>query len=332
LGYSVREQPFDFSAHTLWAFPIFGAGVGVMGLVLLLLFRSPTASSGTALIVCVAGVLLFEILAWKVGIGARIPGTTFRNDANLIAVRGDGPVSTWLVAHVDTKAQAQSMAGRLISIWVVVIAVVALILLAGWRLVSGAPLSFAAAGAGAGIALIAAVFATGSRLQGSSPGARDNGTGLLAVLSAAEERPDETLGIILTGAEEFGLLGSRHLARAEPMLFRGTEVLNLDTLADRGSLYVVSHDTRAAPLANRLQARLEALGLPVTQRRLPMGILVDSLAMARLASGAVTVARLDWEVLRLMHTPRDTGQGLDPGFAEAVGRLIGRSHRGGRTV
>jgi hypothetical protein len=32
------------------------------------------------------------------------------------------------------------MAGRLISIWVVVIAVIALILLAGWRLVSGAPL------------------------------------------------------------------------------------------------------------------------------------------------------------------------------------------------
>jgi hypothetical protein len=86
LGYSVREQPFDFSAHSLWAFPIFGAGVGVVGLVLLPLLRSPTASSGTALIVCVAGVLLFEILAWKIGIGARIPGTTFRNDANLIAV------------------------------------------------------------------------------------------------------------------------------------------------------------------------------------------------------------------------------------------------------
>jgi len=303
-----------------------------VGLALLPLLRSPTASSGTALIVCIAGVLLFEILAWKIGIGARMPGTTVRNDANLIAVRGDGPISTWLVAHVDTKAQVQSMAGRLISIWVVVIAVVVLILLAGWRLVDGAPLSFSAAAAGPGIALIAAIFAAGSRLKGSSPGARDNGTGLLAVLSAAEERPDGTLGIILTGAEEFGLLGARHLARAEPALFRGTEVVNLDTLADRGGFYVVSHNTRAASLANRLQTRLEALGLPVTQRHLPMGILVDSLAVARLASGAVTVARLDWEVLRLMHTPRDTGQGLDPAFAEAVGRLIGRSYRGGQTV
>jgi hypothetical protein len=62
-------------------------------------------------------------------------------------------------------------------------------------------------------------------------------------------------------------------------------VVNLDTLADRGGFYVISHNTSAAPLANRLQARLEALGLPVTQRRLPMGILVDSLAVARLASG-----------------------------------------------
>jgi hypothetical protein len=33
-----------------------------------------------------------------------------------------------------------------------------------------------------------------------------------------------------------------------------------------------------------------------------------------------------------MHTPRDTAEGLDPGFAEAVGRLIGRSYRGGQTV
>jgi hypothetical protein len=236
------------------------------------------------------------------------------------------------VAHVDTKAQAQSMAGRLISIWVVVIAVVVLILLAGWRLIGGTPLPLPLAAGGTCVALIATIFAAGSRLRGSSPGARDNGTGLLAVLAAAEERPDPTLGIILTGAEEFGLLGARHMVRAEPDLVRGGEVINLDTLADRGSFYIVTHNSSAVPLANRLQRRLEALGLSITQRRLPMGILVDSLAVARIASGAVTIARLDWAVLRLMHTPRDASQGLDPGFAEAVGRLIGGSYRGGQAV
>jgi peptidase M28-like protein len=224
------------------------------------------------------------------------------------------------------------MAGRLISIWVVVIAVVVLILLAGWRLTRGAALPSIAGTLGVCVALIAALFASGSRLRGSSPGARDNGTGLLAVLSAAEERPDPTVGIILTGAEEFGLLGARHLVRAEPALLRDTEVINLDTLADRGSFYIVTHNNSAVAFANRLQHRLEGLRLPVTQRRLPMGILVDSLAVARLASGAVTVARLDWAVLRLMHTPGDTNQGLDPGFAEAVGRLIGGSYGGGQTV
>lgn len=224
------------------------------------------------------------------------------------------------------------MAGRLISIWVVVLAVVMLILLAGWRLLSATPLPSIAATAGVCGGLIAALFAAGSRLRGSSPGARDNGTGFLAVLAAAEERPDPTLGIILTGAEEFGLLGARHIARTEPSLIQGTEVINLDTLADRGSFYIVTHNRLAVPLATRLQHRLENLGLPIIQRRLPMGILVDSLAVARLASGAVTVARLDWEVLGLMHTARDTNQGLDPGFAEAVGRLIGASYRGGQTV
>ena len=224
------------------------------------------------------------------------------------------------------------MAGRLVSIWVVVIAVVVLILLAAWRLIGGAPLPSVTATCGAGVALIAAIFAAGSRLRGSSPGARDNGTGLLGVLSAAQERPDSTVGIILTGAEEFGLLGARHLARAEPALLRDTEVINLDTLADRGSFYIVTHNSAAVPLANRLQRRLAGLGLPIIQRRLPVGILVDSLAMAPLASGAVTVARLDWTVLRLMHTPRDTNQGLDPRFAEAIGRLIGGSYRDGQTV
>jgi hypothetical protein len=306
--------------------------MGVVGLILVPLLTSPAASSGTALVVCLLGILLAEILAWKVGLGARLPGTRFRSDANLIAVRGDGPISTWLMAHTDTKAQAQSMAARLISIWVVVIAVVFLIMLSGWRLVSGTPLPFIAGLGGAGFAGIAAVLAAGSRLRGSSPGARDNGTGLLAALAAAEEHPDRTVGIIFTGAEEFGLVGSRHLARTEPGLLRATEVINLDTLADRGRLYIVTHHSSAAALANRLQDRLEGLGLAIIQRRLPMGILVDSLPLARLATGAVTVARLDWSVLRLMHTPRDNTLGFDPWFAEAVGRLIGRSYRGDQAV
>jgi hypothetical protein len=306
--------------------------VGLIGLILVPLLRSPTASSGAALIVCLVGILLVELLAWKVGLGARLPGTRFRTDANLIAVRSEGPVSTWLMAHIDTKAQAQSMAGRLISIWVVVVAVAFLILLSGWRLASGTPLPFIAVTGGAGFGLIAAILAAGSRLRGSSPGARDNGSGLLAVLAAAEEHPDRTVGIILTGAEEFGLVGARHLARTEPGLVRGTDVINLDTLADRGGLYIVTHHNSAAVLANRLQARLEGLGLPVIQRRLPMGILVDSLPLTRLATGAVTVGRLDWSILRLMHTPRDNAQGFDPEFAEAVGRLIGKSYGGGQAV
>jgi hypothetical protein len=36
----------------------------------------------------------------------------------------------------------------------------------------------------------------------------------------------------------------------------------------------------------------------------------------------VTVARLDWATLRLVHTPRDTPAGMAFQTAESVGRLL----------
>jgi hypothetical protein len=261
-------------------------------------------------------------IAGLIGSGTALPGAERREDANLVATRGGrGQVRRWIVAHLDSKAQGHSMAGRLITVWVLLASVGALGLLCLVRWFAGSPLPWPAAGAAAAATLLAGALAGRGRLSGTSPGARDNGTGLLALLEAARRSTDPRTGFLVTGAEEFGLVGSRIFTRlAGPLA--GCEAINLDTLADRGRLFIVTHDRRGRSLAARLRTALQPLGAPVQVRRLPAGILVDSLPLARRGAAAVTLARLDWPVLRLIHTARDTLRDLDPGFALGVGEAL----------
>jgi hypothetical protein len=143
----------------------------------------------------------------------------------------------------------------------------------------------------------------------------------VAALAFAEASSDEGTGVLITGGEEFGLVGARVFTRVQGSL-QGIEVVNIDTIDDEGFLFVVSHDPRGAASAPVLAQRLEALGLTVRTRRLPLGILVDSLPLARAGAAAVTVGRLTWRTLRVIHTPADVPDGLSLDAAERVGRAI----------
>ena len=62
-------------------------------------------------------------------------------------------------------------------------------------------------------------------------------------------------------------------------------VVNLDTIDQEGELALVSHDARGAALARaRGAAARRAPGFGARLRRLPVGILTDSLPFARAAS------------------------------------------------
>jgi hypothetical protein len=130
------------------------------------------------------------------------------------------------------------------------------------------------------------------------------------------------VGFLFTGAEEFGLVGARAFLRASGPPGE-TEFLNLDTLTDRGALYLVAHDSRGRTLAEGLLPSFRGTAPDAVVRRLPLGILTDSLPMAQAGARAVTLARLDWEDLGRLHTPRDTADGLGLETAEAVGRVVG---------
>ncbi|MFL5403620.1 MAG: M28 family peptidase [Gemmatimonadales bacterium] len=319
LGYEVVVQKFSFSPASLKAFPLFGDGLGLLALILFPLLGTSAVPAWAALAVWAGGLAVLSIAAAGIGLGWVPLGEAAREDANLIATRpGDRP-RRWVVAHLDTKAQAHSMAGRLVAVWVTGGAIVVLTAMVAVRL--GGRLSPGWLAIGCGAALLAGFLARRGRLKGRTVGARDNGTGLVAVLAAAESAPSSGLGILITGAEEFGLVGARVFARVTPDI-RASEFVNVDTVDDEGTLYLVSHDAKGEHLARAVEPLLAATTGPVRRRRLPLGIFVDSAPLAQAHASAITIGRLTWQTLRRIHTTADTVDGLSLTTAEAVGKAI----------
>ena len=317
LGYRVTLQRFRFHPSALLGFPIFGAGVGASALLALPLLTLPGVPAAGALVVW--SILIAATTCLAVAVAASwLAGGEGREDANLIAVRSEAPIRRWIVAHLDTKAQGQSMAGRLVAVWVLGAAIVWTGSLAVARLWGPIPpwLGWASVVA----SVVAGALAARGRLRGTSRGARDNGSGVVAALACAEACGDASTGILITGGEEFGLVGARIFAAGGSL--SGIEVVNLDTIDDEGTVFVVSHDPRGAKSAAALADRLGTLGLEVRSRRLPVGILVDSLPLARAGAAAVTVGRLTRRTLRVIHTPADVPETFSLDTAERVGRAL----------
>jgi Zn-dependent M28 family amino/carboxypeptidase len=232
-------------------------------------------------------------------------------------------VRRWIVAHIDSKAQGHSMAGRLVAAWLLLLATLVHSTLAFYRWLGHGAVNQHWVIAAMVLTVAAGALASRGRLRGGSAGARDNGTGLLAALVAAEQVQDPTVGFLLTGAEEFGLIGARVFVRS-PLWDGRAEIINVDTIDQAGKLYLVSHNESGARLADRLVPGFDTLAIPAVRRSLPFGILVDSLPFARRGAAAITIARLNWGTLRLLHTPADVADGLNPETAERIGACLAR--------
>jgi hypothetical protein len=321
LGYRVARQRFAFSPSSLNGFPVFGAGLGGLALAMWPLLAAARAPGWGAALLFAGGLAALVVGAMGIGLGWLPLGGDAREDANLIATRSDAPVRRWIVAHLDSKAQVQSMAGRLVAVWVIGLAIAALAALAVIRVRTVVTMPMA--GAAAAIAVLAGALAGRGRLRGVSHGARDNGTGVAAALAAAEALTDETTGILITGGEEFGLVGARVFVARHHDELRQAEVVNLDTIDQEGALAVVCHDARGSALGRREATRLGGAGFRPMLRRLPVGILTDSLPFARAGVPAITIGRLTWRTLRTIHTPRDTADGLSLETAVRIGRALG---------
>ena len=207
---------------------------------------------------------------------------------NLIAERPSGrPTvrpSIWLVAHYDSKGQPISMAVRLIGFFALLAGLVGLI-------VSTIP--------ALALLLVGLSIVLQNRVNDNSPGAVDNATALIAVFMTLDQlTPTTPVGVIFPDAEEFGLVGARALAADRADLFAESVVINLDGLDDVGAPIALLHrpGSTGVAVATALQAR--------RWRWLP--VVVDGIALARVARECVTILKGNWRTMRIVHRPEDT--------------------------
>ncbi|HEY3045337.1 MAG TPA: M28 family peptidase [Vicinamibacterales bacterium] len=207
-----------------------------------------------------------------------------RSQAQATLQGGNERPPIWLVAHYDSKGQPISMAVRLLGFGA---------LLLGLLIVFLAPIAGVAfLVAGTGIALL-------NRVNDISPGALDNATALVAVFMSIDQLPaDALVGVIFPDAEEYGLVGARALALERRDLFSQSSVINLDSLDDTGRATAFVHRPGrfGVAVAHAVNAR--------SWRWLP--VIVDGIALGRVARECVTIMKGNWRTMRAVHRPHDS--------------------------
>jgi len=293
-GFAVQVHRFPASAARMRLAALGGAAVALLGIAAALrVLGGPRAGQ---LALWTAGLTATATLAAVAAAWARRPPTP--EGRNLIATRSAARPRVWLVAHYDSKGQGLSMLGRLVAVALAGLGTMGLAAAGGLALL-GADVArgwWLAAAAGAGIGGYG-LLAAG--LRNDSPGAVDNGTGVVAALAVAAALPAPfPLGVILTDAEELGLLGAAALARERAALFRDAAVVNLDGIDDRGATIAFMH--RPGPVVAAVAAALAA------RRARWLPVLVDGVPLGRVSREAVTVLRGDAVTMAVVHRPADT--------------------------
>ena len=203
---------------------------------------------------------------------------------NLIAVRPSDRPTVWLVAHYDSKGQPISMWVRLAGFTLLLLG--ALLFLLNWIA--------AVAALGVGLAIVSQ-----NRVNDNSPGALDNASAVITVLMAIDQVPrDAAVGIVFPDAEEYGLAGARALVAERAELFQDSAIINLDGIDDIGGITAFAH--RPGPIGDAVARALEAS----RWRWLP--VVVDGIALARVAREAVTILKGNIKSMEAVHTPHDT--------------------------
>lgn len=317
-GFQVERQPFTTSSRRLTAASLGAAGLGWVALLLLPLLVLPV--SGWIVAVVASGLLgLVAIVTHGVAEGYVPVGLPAIRAENLVAIRGRAP-RWWLVAHLDSKSQRFSLRGRVLAVLAVAVAGVLLVVLLALRVTGPVPwpVAFGVVGLVAGWAGVLSAAAPGN----DSPGAVDNASGMIAALAAARAlATHHDVGVLFTGAEEFGMEGARVWCRGASA---DGVFVNFDGLDGRGGYRVIRHPGCEREAARSLAAALGETGTPASVGPLPPGVMVDGAVLARHGLSGVTVSRGDWTTLGVVHTGRDVPERVHvPDLVEA-GRAVAR--------
>ncbi len=326
LGYQV--EPFRFAAapRRVVASVVAGAGLGwaVLALSPLLLIPIP---GWTVALIGVGALGLVALVTHGMAKGYLPVRAAAVEATTLVGRRGEPAL--WLVAHLDSKSQRVSLRGRVIGAVSAVLGLAGLLALLALRIPGPVPLW--------AMVLVVPALVGGGILSVGAPGngsagAVDNATGIIAALVAAEQlvRHDD-VGVLLTGAEEFGMEGARAWVAHTP---RSGAFVNFDGLDSRGRYRVQVHSPAveggesspsARDVAHAVAAGLGDEGHDAAVRPLPFGTFVDGAVLARAGMPGVTVSRGDWQTLGVVHTPRDVAARVDVASAVQAGRAAARA-------
>lgn len=314
LGYDTVELPFTF-APWVGRFALSIAALAyVFGIVITGVFLLSNAPRGAAvaLLLGAAGAGATAIGAMRLTDRARRGRRQGMN--RLFRPAGARPAYL-LMAHLDSKSQLVPLSLRAPAIMVAS---------AAWLVLLGMAFAMAVRPVGGGAVFLVAIAAViaGTLLALSwagndSPGALDNASGVATLLGvAARERGAGDVAFLVTDAEELGLAGARHAARKIPPVHG---VINIDGVDDIGHFWIVERSgwRRRGLTANIAAALLTAaakLEVPAFRRRLPIGMLLDHIPVARAGIPALSLLRGAVRSLHRVHRPSD-----DPAHLRGTG-------------
>jgi len=155
----------------------------------------------------------------------------------------------------------------------------------------------------------------------ASDGALDNASGVATVLEAVRSsRPDLPIGVLLPSAEELGLAGARAWVRDR----RGEHgiAINCDGVDDGGELTIMYSGMPSIEIIDVIQASADE---PARVRRMPLGLLLDSVALTEGGWRSVTVSRGSLASLRRVHTREDSLRRLRGDGISRTARALARA-------
>ena len=321
LGFEVAIEPFEYSALPgRYGTPLGGA-IGAASVLAAAWLATVQHAPVAAAIVLGIGLVVVGLFAWRMLGDAVLDLPWLRARAkNLVARRGSVPPRVWLVAHLDTKSQPVPSKTRMLGLALLALAIVltiAAVMLTLATESSRTTLWLLCVGLGT----VGGGVVVASVVRNDSPGAVDNASGVAAVISAAARlEGSAAVGVLLPSAEELGLAGARAWVRAH-----GAErafVLNCDGVDDQGELTIMYTRSLPTPIVEALNA---AAAGDVQVRRMPPGLLLDSVAFADAGWGAVTVSHGSMKTLGRVHSPSDSLELLHGRSIEPVAEVLARA-------
>ena len=336
-GLDVSWQPFVFTKFPAEVLPRI-----LSALFVLIVLAVPWFGERFPIPVCVACVLSLTIAMcftqWQkrleglydVGKRHRTENIVATNNAN----RDDNTPAFLFVAHYDSKSQVLPIAVRIVAYGIAIVGLIVLTVVLLIKVIALIWLPNYIVWGMAGITSFCLLLLQINVTENRSPGGFDNASGVgvmlevARVLMARDEKKNVTF--LTTGAEEYGMCGAlRYIqAHADAYNRERTYVINLDGLGVGKGVNLITRygipPTRTTrTLSDLFRTSSEALGIPVSERYLPMGVGLDSIPIASRGFETVTLTASGVGSVALkIHSKQDRSELLNEESLQQVGELI----------